>query len=91
MDLTFDELRSIDLTFDELKRELRRVEQSLLMLEASDAFVEDLVSQHAYRRALLAALADCPESAAQRSRTATRRGRRSQKQPARAVAMRNIS
>jgi hypothetical protein len=50
----------MDLTFDELERELRAVEQSIVQLNASDAFVEDLVSRHAYRKALIAALSERP-------------------------------
>ena len=50
----------MDLTFDELESELRLVEESIMRLNASDAFVEDLVSRHAYRKALITALADRP-------------------------------
>ena len=50
----------MDLTFDELERELRVVEESIRRLNASDAFVEDLISRHAYRKTLIAALANRP-------------------------------
>jgi hypothetical protein len=50
----------MDLTFDELERELCQVEESIRRLNASDAFVEDLISRHAYRKALIVALADRP-------------------------------
>ena len=56
----------MDLTFDELQRELRLVEESIRRLNASDAFVEDLISRHAYRRALIAALADRPRKRPQK-------------------------
>jgi hypothetical protein len=48
----------MDLTFDELESELCLVEESIRQLNASDAFVEDLISRHAYRKALIVALAD---------------------------------
>jgi hypothetical protein len=48
----------MNLTFDELESELRRVEEAIATLNASDAFVEDLVAGHAYRKALIAALSE---------------------------------
>jgi hypothetical protein len=57
---------SMDLTFDELERELRSVEEAIMLLNASDAFVEDLVSRHAYRKALIAALSDRPRKRPQK-------------------------
>lgn len=50
----------MDLTFDEAERELRRVEDSIAMMNASDGFIEDLVSHHAYRKELIAALSNRP-------------------------------
>ena len=47
-------------TFGEIERELRRVDASIAALIASDAFVEDLISCHAYRKALIATLANWP-------------------------------
>ena len=47
-------------TLGELESELHRVEQSIATLSASDAFVEDLISCHAYRKALIATLANWP-------------------------------
>jgi hypothetical protein len=57
---TIDDVAPATPTFGELERELRRVEQSIATLSASDAFVEDLISCHAYRKALVAALANWP-------------------------------
>jgi hypothetical protein len=54
------------MTFDELERELRLVEESIAQLSASDAFAEDLIARHAYRKTLLAALAERPQRRAQR-------------------------
>jgi hypothetical protein len=48
----------MNLTFDELESELRRVEEAIATLNASDAFIEDLVARHAYRKALIAALSE---------------------------------
>ena len=48
----------MSLTFDELESELRKVEQAIATLNASDAFVEDLIARHAYRKALIAALSE---------------------------------
>jgi len=56
----------MDLTFDELESELRLVEESIRQLNASDAFVEDLILRHAYRKALIAALADRPRKRPQK-------------------------
>jgi hypothetical protein len=56
----------MDLTFDELESELREVEEAIVRLSASDAFVEDLVSHHAYRKALIAALSDRPRNRRQK-------------------------
>lgn len=46
------------LTLDELESELRAVEESIVQLNVSDAFVEDLVARHAYRKTLIAALSE---------------------------------
>jgi hypothetical protein len=48
----------MNLTFDELESELRAVEESIVQLNASDGFVEDLVARHAYRQTLIAALSE---------------------------------
>lgn len=49
---------AIERTFDGLASELREVEESIAILIASDAFIEDLISYHARRHFLLAAIAD---------------------------------
>jgi hypothetical protein len=49
---------AIERTFDGLASELREVEESIAILIASDAFIEDLISSHARRHFLLAAIAD---------------------------------
>jgi hypothetical protein len=53
------------LTRDELESELRKVDESIARLSVSDSFVEDLVASYAYRKTLLAALADRPPNRAQ--------------------------
>jgi hypothetical protein len=50
------EIHSNWLRDDEIERELRMVEELILAFHAADAFVEDLVSLHLRRNALLATL-----------------------------------
>jgi hypothetical protein len=56
----------MDPTRDELQSELHRVEQSIEMLTESDGFIEDLISRHAERKTLIAALANRSRNRRQR-------------------------
>ena len=49
---------AVERTFDGLAGELREVEEAIAILIASDTFIEDLISYHARRNVLLAAIAN---------------------------------